>query len=80
MLILDKYNITQTVLLFFQLRKHVYAMYFFPAVSCDSTKIVLKSSFFNGKWKAKNMQKQTEMSSETANRIITGRPKSDLAF
>ena len=76
MLILDKYNITQTVLLFFfHLRKHVNALHFSPAVSCDST--ILKSSFFNGKWKAKNIQKQTEMSSETENRIITGR---DLAF
>ena len=46
-LILDKYNITQTVLLFFHLRKHVNALHFSPAVSCDST--ILKSSFFNGK-------------------------------
>ena len=47
-LILDKYNITQTVLLFFfHLRKHVNALHFSPAVSCDSA--ILKSSFFNGK-------------------------------
>ena len=36
-LILDKYNITQMVLLIFRVRKHVHALHFSPTVSCDST-------------------------------------------